>query len=348
MTTISEHDLSFQLNAIAVDSESGIIRGATVAQAGVEAIGKFVMLDANGNLTRDPELAVRKLQVVTDSTTLDSLMTAAEQAGGVLKIRSDHDDSLQARAGFADNFRKVENRVVCDLHLNKSYRDRDIVLETANSTPKLIGLSIDMTPNFELTKTSALMRISELLAVDIVDAGAITHDGLFLSRGVDSKSKIKVSEQISPNTKMVKADKTPPTVEECMALLQTLSTTVAELRASAGADKSKEAMSAVEGLRTELAAVKENQVKLSQEKAALGIKPEDAAVLKAMADAETERVRLAAEADKNKPKTYLELVEAKFAEGAGKLKKSECHSLIMASDKKAYALHLAASGVAAK
>lgn len=345
MTTTTEHDLSFQLNATAIDSDTGIIRGATVAQAGVEAIGKFVLLDKNGNLTRDPDEAVRKLQVVTDDTTLDSLMAAAQDAGGVLKIRSDHDDSLSARAGFADNFKKVGNRVVCDLHLNTSYRDRDIVLETAKNTPKLIGLSIDMNPDFELTKTTALMRISELFAVDLVDAGAITHDGLFLSRGVDNKSKVIFSEKISPTNKMAKDDSKEPTIAECMALLANLQSAVSELKTNSASDKSKEAMSAVEEFRTELKAIKDSQTKLSQERASLGLKAEDAAVLKAMAEAETERVRLKAEGEKNKPKSYLELVEVKFVEGAGKLKKSDCHRAVMASDPKAYQLHLSARGV---
>lgn len=341
MTTIADHDLSFQLNATAIDELSGIIRGATVAQAGVEAIGKFVMLDANGNLTREPEEAARKLQVVTDDSTLDSLMAAAQDAGGVLKVRSDHNDSLEARAGYADNFKKVGNRVVCDLHLNKSYRDRDIVLETAKNTPKLIGLSIDMIPSFVITKDSALMRIAELTAVDIVDAGAITHDGLFLSRGVDTKSKVVITQEILPTNKM--ANDKEPTLAECLAQISSLSTALAELKAAAAPDKGKEAMSAISELRTELAAIKESQVTLSKERAALGLKAEDAVVLKALADAESERVRLKAEADKNKPKSYLELVEAKKAEG--KLKPSECHRAVMSSNPKEYALHLAANGV---
>src|SRR5882724_9044991 len=101
-------ELKFQLNrSTSVDHAKGSIRGATVAKAGVEAIGKFVYLDVNGQVTRNAGQACKKLPVYTDAKMLDTLMAAAQDAGGRVKVRSDHDDSISARAGFADNFRKV-------------------------------------------------------------------------------------------------------------------------------------------------------------------------------------------------------------------------------------------------
>lgn len=183
MNTTATHELALQLIASAVDARTGTIRGVTVAQAGVEATGKYILLDADGNLTRDPAIARRRLQVVTDAKTLETLMVAANAAGGSSKSREDHDESLGARIGYADNFKLEGNRVVCDLHVFDSYRNRNLLLETAAKTPKEIGISIDMTPRWEIENGRALMRIEELMAVDVVDEGAITHDGLFLNRG---------------------------------------------------------------------------------------------------------------------------------------------------------------------
>lgn len=346
MTTLAEHELSFQLNASAIDEASGVIRGATVAQAGVDALGKYILLDSAGKMTRNEAEAVKKLKVTTDEATLQTLMEAVKAAGGVFKVRSDHDDSLESRAGYADNFALIGNRVVCDLHLNKSYRDRDIVLETAKTTPKLIGLSIDMIPSFAITNESALMRISELLAVDIVDAGAITHDGLFLSREVDSKNNIVITHPTSPETKM--ADQKEPTIADCMSAIASLAASVAKLSTPPAPEGKKDEQLAAEvsELKVQLAAVKAEQVKLSQERAALGLKSSDANL--ASAEAEAERVRLAAEAAKGsaKPKTYLEAVE--LAKTEKKMKASEAHRFVMSANPELYAAHLAGLNVAKK
>lgn len=363
-----EHEIRFQLSAAAIDESAGIIRGCSVAQAGVVAVGKYVLLDKNGQLTRDPELAVRKLPVVTDEKTLDTLLAAAQDAGGVVKVRSDHNDSLGARAGFAANFRMVRDadkpRVATDLNLNSSYRDREIVLETAKKTPALLGLSIDFLPEYEILPDKALMRVRELYAVDIVDEGAVTHDGLFLSRGVDKKRRGKESDTNSKlSTTMAddKDKKTEPSLAEVLAAVAALNTAVAECSAGlkklqgAPADKPKEeevpaAMkAALDELKTSLAAVKEEQAKLAKEKAALGIKTDGTdAALKGGADAaaEGERARLAAEKDKGS-KSYLQLVDEAM-EGKKYSKRSEAHTAIMRLHPDKYAEHLSSKGVVAR
>jgi hypothetical protein len=166
------------LRATRVDSRTGVIVGATVAQAGVNAIGKFVLLDSKGQITRNESAAVRKVPCFTDDQTLQTLLTAAAAAGGKVKVRSDHSDTVEARAGFADNFRQDGDRIVADVHLFDSYRDRAVVLECATKTPEQIGLSVDMIPSFEIVGDKAFMRIKNLDAVDIVDAGAVTPNGL--------------------------------------------------------------------------------------------------------------------------------------------------------------------------
>lgn len=353
-TLATEHEISLQLNAGAVDAKSGVITGATVAQAGVDAIGKFVMLDAAGQITRDPDQMKKKLGVVTDDETLDTIMAAASNAGGVLKIRSDHDDSLGARAGYAKNFVKIpaQNsggktspaRITADLYLASSYRDRDIVLETAQNTPALIGLSIDMLPSFEIKGDRAVMRIEELYAVDIVDAGAITHDGLFLSRTVDKTPRVKTSStKPDPLLKMATEDKKPLTIEDCMSAITQLTsgmTKLAESVAAMGkASAVPEQLSAQLKTLTEgMSAQNETLLTLKKEQGALGLKLGVGGG--SGGGDESERVRLAAEQaekDKNaKGKNYLQLMADYHIAANGKLSKSDAHRHIQATQAEKY------------
>ena len=177
--TANRAGLRYRLSAATIDADAGVVRGVTVAKSGVIAMGKFIYIDRGGAITKDVTQAVRKIAVGTDEVTLESLLLAAEAAGGKIKVRSDHNDDIGARGGYADNFRRTGDRVVCDLHLFDSYKDRDVFLETAQKTPELAGLSIDFKPTFQIKNDVALMRVSDLIAVDIVDEGAITGDGLF-------------------------------------------------------------------------------------------------------------------------------------------------------------------------
>ena len=131
MQLFPEFQFQFRLSAGRVDSKAGIIYGATVGKLGVEAIGKILMLDAQGKRTLDPDKAKTKLSIVTDEKTLVTMYAAIQKAGAKLKVRSDHSDSLSARGGFATNFSREADRIACDIHLNDSYKDRAIVLETA-------------------------------------------------------------------------------------------------------------------------------------------------------------------------------------------------------------------------
>jgi hypothetical protein len=201
----THHVLKMKLAAESVDRVTGVLRGCTVAQAGVEATGKYIMVDAQGLRTFEEELCVRELPVWTDEKTLETLMTAAAAAPQRVKAREDHDDSIGARAGYAGAFRRIGNdRVIADVQLYKNYRNRDLVLETIAETPDQIGLSIDFLPEFEITGDRALMRVARLDAVDIVDEGAITHRGLFLSAGVDTATKGRnaTGEKPEPSSKM--------------------------------------------------------------------------------------------------------------------------------------------------
>ncbi len=351
----AEHDLSIQLAAsAAVDTKTGIIRGVTVGQAGVEATGKFIHLDVDGNMTRDPNKAVRKLQIVTDAKTLETLMAAAAAGGLKFKSREDHDDSIGARVGFADNFALKGDKVTCDLHVFDSYRNRELLLETAAKTPEEVGISIDMDPSYEVHIGRALMRIETLYAVDVVDEGAITHDGLFLSRGVDNTPKVTLS-ATQPSPAMAdEPAKKPATLEDCMSALGALATSVTALAGTVAQMQSKapseELAATMTEINTKLAAQATTLAEVKQTQAALGQKPAGSgAASGADAAAETERARLSAETAQA-GKTYLQLVdETKLARKAdldsGKLKAGDIHGLVMSAHPEKYRAHLKAGGI---
>ncbi len=355
MKALAEYELSYQLSAGKVDPVAGYILGATVAKAGVQATGKYIFIDANGKITRDEKLSVKKLPVFTDEMTLATIMTAAAADGGEFRVRSDHSDDLAARAGVALNFRREGDRVSTDIRLNTSYRDRDIVLETAAKNPKLIGLSIDMVPSFEIDGDKAYMRIEKLVAVDIVDEGAITHEGMFLHRGVDNAASIKLTHKFMADPKP-----TAPTIEECMSRLSKLADDFSAMQASiakmgtppaaaAPAAGDAELKASVTKLTEQMNGINEFIISLKRTPAALGLKA-GAGAAPGGDEVEAERLRLAAEkteADKiaaaAKPKSYDEQVAELTKDG--KMKRSDAHRAVMASDPKAYQTKLAAQGV---
>lgn len=358
------HDIRCRLSAEAVDSILGLIRGCTVMKADVQAAGKFVMLDAKGIITRDEEQCTKRIPVFTDAKTLDTLMAAAKVAGKRIKMREDHDDSVGARAGYVDGFKRVTDesgdRVATDLHVFRSYRNRAVMLETAAETPEEIGLSIDFRPTFELVGDKALMRVAELYAVDVVDEGAVTPDGLFLSARVDKrgKSEIAPSPATQPLEKM--AAETSPNAE-LLAAIAAMGKTICDSVTSAMAKTAAPAPAAdAEGL----AALKAQNVQLAADlktiaataktdaekavKDALGQFKKTQALL-GFRGTDAEKATLAAssvediEKMNSEKKNYLQLV-AEHAEKT-KCKKSEAHLIVQKSHKAEYAAHLLGKGV---
>ncbi|MBS0328229.1 MAG: hypothetical protein JSR30_00120 [Proteobacteria bacterium] len=346
------HRLSLQFSVGTVDSASGILRGVTVAKSGVQAQGHFVLVDKGGKLTKDPKQAVNKLPVFTDEETLTTLMAAVTAAGGRVKSRSDHDDNLNKRAGSAVRFVRDGDRVACDLQLLQSYKDRAIVLETAKETPELIGCSIDFKPRYEVIDGKAFIRVQELYAVDIVDEGAITPQGMFMRAGVDKDADDETAAINSP-THMA----TSPSIEDCMKALSALTETVTGLNAAVAklsapvVDKDKDGMAAVKELQTQLAALKTSQetfiteqkaelAKIAKEKASLGLSAEKITALSTLAE-QTERERLEAEKS-GAEKNYLQLVDAHVE--STKCKRSDAHTHVQRTKPDAYRAHLAAKG----
>ncbi len=336
------HDLRLRLSAGKIDAQTGVIYGVTVGKANVQAEGKFIYLDAVGNIVRDPKLGKKKLPVFTDERFLETLMAAAQDAGGKLKARSDHSDLLQDRAGYAQLFRRTDGAVICDLMLNDSYRDRAIVLETAAKTPDQIGLSIDFVPDFEIAGDKALMRVIELVAVDIVDAGAITPGGLFLSRSVDNSSRV-TAEKSQPTTQLTMLP------EEIMAEMKKMSESyaagiaeckaaIAKLSAPVTAPAENAVLSAVNELKTQLSGVTSELTKMKREKALLGFRGTQADLVK-LATGSPEDI----ESFSIAKKTYLQLVAERAT--TEKCSKPDAHVWVQKNHRDEYALHLSSKGV---
>jgi hypothetical protein len=354
----SNHSLRLQLAAERVESALGVIRACTVAKADVQAQGKVVMIDKAGAITRDEKLCAKELPVFTDAKFLETLMAAAAKAGPRVKAREDHDDSIGARAGFFDAFKlTTDGRVVADMHLFLAYRNRSVVLETADKTPEEIGLSIDFLPEFEIQGDRALMRVKKLTAVDIVDEGAITPGGLFLSAGVDTdENKETASAEKEPNPKMPASlddlmsamSGLTKTVGDCMSAISKLAAPPAKPAGDDG-DGDSDAMKAVkaeqEKMASELKAqgerlalVTSDNAKLKKERALLGFKgtPEERAALEQKSVEDIEKMNAS-------KKTFTQLVDERVA--TEKCKRSEAHQWAMKNHRDVYANHLKAKGI---
>ncbi len=196
------------------------------------------------------------------------------------------------------------------------------------------------------------MRVAELEAVDIVDAGAITPDGFFLSVGVDSNEKYR-----SPKTEIPMA--TAPTVEQLMEQVGNMAKALTECQAAiakmatpptpapAGDETLKaikllsEQMGAVSGLKDQLTAVTKTVTDMKRERALLGFRGTDADRVK-LSGASVEDI----ETFSKTVKTYPELV-AEFRKANETMSASDAHDRVRgtAEGREAYRQHLFAKGV---
>lgn len=207
-----EFTLQFAAGVGQIDPAAGKLRGVTVAEVGA-AVGHFAYLDAAGKVVgvggiadaRDFPTAKRSVPLAMDAASLATVVAAAKPIARV-KTREDHDDAIRSRAGYAENFRIEAGKAVCDLTILDAYANRAIFLETAQKTPELIGLSGDFKFTAEIVGDQALMRVTRVDAVDIVDRGAVTHHGLFSVKsqpasGVDTPGSEKSARMAAaPNT----------------------------------------------------------------------------------------------------------------------------------------------------
>lgn len=211
-------ELSLSVQFSAADGgqiDAGILRGVTVAEVGT-ATGHFAYIDKAGAVMgvggydEGPTGFAKRLPLCMDAKSLETVIAAAKLSPRI-KAREDHSDAIEARAGYVGNFRIEAGKAVCDLTTFEAYKNRALFLETAKETPELIGLSGDFKFTAEIKADCALMRVTRVDAVDIVDKGALTHAGLFKAKGVDipqdakpelttmAKAKLEDGEDVAPD-----------------------------------------------------------------------------------------------------------------------------------------------------
>lgn len=303
-------DFLVKFKAGSVDRKAGVIRDAVVAESGIPAKGHFGYLNADGIFSREKQAdTVKTVPLFMDDASLQTALAAAIEEGGRARVRSDHDDALSARGGYADNFRIADGKLITDIHLFDTYKDREIVLETAEKTPDLIGLSMDFSFKTEVSDNKALVRVTGLKAVDIVDEGAVTPNGLFRSVRMAAPADATIA-QVDTPAKGNMAD-TPVTdtpsdskLDKVLALLTQLlegekkEADENETAAKCAAEDKKEtpAEEKKEDEADKMAALVEKAVAakfaaLKAEQAALGVKPA------AVTSAESTDAKFAAEKD---------------------------------------------------
>ncbi len=205
-----EFTLQFGAGVGKVDVARGVLYGVTVAEVG-DATGHFAYVDPKGRVlgvggAGDAENfppTSRRLQLAMDDQSLASVVVAGQQSKR-FKTREDHNDAIEARAGHSQSFRMEDGKVVCDVDILDAYSNRALFLEIAESTPELIGLSGDFKFTAEVKGDKAMMRVTRIDAVDIVDKGALTHAGLF------SVKCAKVDTPQEPNPEHTMAAATRP------------------------------------------------------------------------------------------------------------------------------------------
>lgn len=170
-------DTLFQSSTPAINSESGIIQNVLVVSKG-EAKGHNLFLNDDF---------------------LEKTALLGNQAAKGIKARYGHPNmcstALGTYIGRYHNFRKVDNNVIADLHLDKTAKISpngnlyDYILQLAATNPDMFGSSIAFKGGEVTTLTEAIENspkttirnyasIEALHAVDLVDDPAAT-DGLF-------------------------------------------------------------------------------------------------------------------------------------------------------------------------
>lgn len=369
-----EHTLTVQLSsASSIDSASGVLRGVTVAEIGT-ATGHFAFLDAANKVVcvggaKDAPQGVptKRVPLCMDAKSIETVVAAGKQAVRV-KAREDHDDSIGSRAGYVENFRLEGGKAVCDVTVFGSYRNRGVFLETAATTPELIGLSGDFKFNAEVIGECVMMRVTRVDAVDIVDQGALTHAGLFKAKaqeGVDMKNK-----ETPPPSSMAKASEAPDLkafkalcesvaayraanaaataeIDECMASLAPSKPSAAPadetpvmsaaVLSALKTDLTKELSATFKTQADEIAtkAVSAAQVEFKKQLSALGIKPKETPALSAQAPAASTTTEVA--------KDFLTL-KASVAKERN-IKPSEAARIIMIEQPEVYRAHQVKLGI---
>ena len=140
-----------------VDEVNGIIRGVSVITSGVQARG-------------------HDLQV--DTTTLSQMRECAAEMGTV-PVKWNHKTGADAVAGYLQDFRIDDGKLLADWHLLRSHERFAQAIELVQRMPKNVGLSAAFMGDDEAKGGKKFARCSELVSVDLVANPAANPGGMF-------------------------------------------------------------------------------------------------------------------------------------------------------------------------
>lgn len=146
-----------------VDAENGVIYGVSVITEG----------EAQGH----------KLWI--DKTTLSQVRDVASTFSDGVKVKVKHDSKGEFSSpvhdiiGSLKNFKVKGDRVTADLHLLKSDKHFDKIIEMAKEIPAEFGLSVAFSGESEKVESKSFARCEELYSVDLTDDPAANPTGLF-------------------------------------------------------------------------------------------------------------------------------------------------------------------------
>jgi hypothetical protein len=170
------------LDTPTVDSENGIIRGASLISLG-DAKGHF---DDKGR------------QVIVDETTLEQIFKQCKKLGTV-KVKADHGSGVFEIVGWADNFAMTASKVLADVHLYESEPNRPRLLEIAEKNPTHMGISMEFTGADKARGTVCLSRCDEVIAAAIVDDPA-ANSSLFSAIPPEPETTENMEPETAPET----------------------------------------------------------------------------------------------------------------------------------------------------
>jgi hypothetical protein len=135
--------------------------------------------------------------VWVDKKALEQVKKLAS-AKGRLKAKWNHWSGLEDTAGFYENFRIKNGKVLADLSLFDSHTGKAHLLEMISEMPAAFGVSIMFRgdePEYDKDNDRYNTRVRELYSADFVDTPAANRDGVFeaeIDSGEDDMPAITV------------------------------------------------------------------------------------------------------------------------------------------------------------
>lgn len=201
------------LESGSVDEATGIIRGVSIATAGVQAIGhEAVEMNDAGEV-------VEIREYWTDAETLETILQCIEAIEQPLKAKVEHETGLMEIVGEFANFRIEGDQLKADFESYPTSKDAPHILTLAKRVSKQFGVSI--TAHLQRVKSGAidLMRCVRVDSADFVDTPAI-NAGLFSQKNVVDKplQKCETSthQSIQPTNTIPMDDKLKEEITELM------------------------------------------------------------------------------------------------------------------------------------